>query len=121
MPFYAVAKGNKTGIFTTWSECQKQIKGYSGSVFKKFKTENEAKEFISFTAFIDQRQAGSGSESGDEASAENDDKIYIYTDGACSNNGGKNAKAGFVYLLVKMMIEMFQNELMVAKQIMLLN
>ncbi|KAL7031635.1 hypothetical protein ACKWTF_007079 [Chironomus riparius] len=44
--FYAVAKGKSPGIFKTWPECQQQVKGFSGAVFKKFKTLNEAENFI---------------------------------------------------------------------------
>ncbi|SHK24558.1 ribonuclease H1 domain-containing protein [Paramaledivibacter caminithermalis] len=43
---YAVRKGEKTGIFNSWAECEKQVKGYSGAEFKKFKTEKEALEYI---------------------------------------------------------------------------
>jgi hypothetical protein len=28
--FYAVLKGHKVGIFTTWAACQSSTKGYSG-------------------------------------------------------------------------------------------
>lgn len=45
--FYAVARGKQTGIFTTWPECQNQVKGFSGAVYKKFKTKIEADNFIS--------------------------------------------------------------------------
>jgi len=34
--FYAVKIGKKPGIYTSWEECQKQVKGYSGSQFKSF-------------------------------------------------------------------------------------
>lgn len=44
--FYAVARGRQTGIFHTWAECQNQVKGFSGAVFKKFKTNDEAQNFI---------------------------------------------------------------------------
>lgn len=44
--FYAVKKGYQTGIFTTWDECQKQTKGYSGAIFKSFKTKIEAENFL---------------------------------------------------------------------------
>ena len=44
--FYAVKKGVKPGIYETWSECQKQINGYSGAEYKSFATYNEAMEFI---------------------------------------------------------------------------
>lgn len=46
MSFYAVKKGFKPGIYTTWEECKKQTNGYSNAIFKKFKTEQEAKDFI---------------------------------------------------------------------------
>jgi len=36
--FYVVWKGRKTGIFTTWDDCQKQIKGLEGGIYKSFKT-----------------------------------------------------------------------------------
>jgi viroplasmin and RNaseH domain-containing protein len=42
MSYYAVAKGKQPGIFKTWSECESQVKGFSGAVYKKFKTETEA-------------------------------------------------------------------------------
>ncbi len=35
--YYAVRKGRQTGIFENWNECQKQIIGFSGAEFKKFK------------------------------------------------------------------------------------
>ena len=36
--FYAVKIGKTPGIYETWSECQKQISGYSGAVYKGFAT-----------------------------------------------------------------------------------
>lgn len=44
--YYAVKKGRKRGIYSTWSECEAQVKGYSGAVFKKFSTYEEALKFI---------------------------------------------------------------------------
>lgn len=46
MSYYAVAKGNTSGIFRTWTECETQVKGFSGAVYKKFKTETEAQQFM---------------------------------------------------------------------------
>ncbi|BAY29709.1 hypothetical protein NIES2107_15530 [Nostoc carneum NIES-2107] len=40
--YYAVLHGRETGIFTSWAECEKQIKGFSGAVYKSFKTRGEA-------------------------------------------------------------------------------
>lgn len=45
--YYAVAKGRVTGVFETWEECEQQVKGVSGPVFKKFKTREEANAFVS--------------------------------------------------------------------------
>lgn len=44
--FYAVKKGYKTGVFTSWSECLKNVSGYSGAIYKSFKTKEEAENFI---------------------------------------------------------------------------
>ena len=44
--FYAVARGRKSGIFKTWKEAQKQVKGYSFARYKKFSNEKEAQTFI---------------------------------------------------------------------------
>lgn len=44
--FYAVKKGRKTGIFYNWDDCKNQIDGFSGSIYKSFKTEKEAREFL---------------------------------------------------------------------------
>uniref|UniRef100_A0A336MY29 Ribonuclease H n=1 Tax=Culicoides sonorensis TaxID=179676 RepID=A0A336MY29_CULSO len=65
MPFYAVANGKIPGIYKTWTECENQVKGFSGAKYKKvtfsftfqkcgviikdyfqFNTESEAKSFI---------------------------------------------------------------------------
>jgi ATP-dependent DNA helicase PIF1 len=46
MSFYAVARGNNTGIVNTWDECKVQIDGYKGAVFKKFDTKEDAEKFI---------------------------------------------------------------------------
>ena len=44
--FYAVKEGRKIGVYKTWSECEGQVKGYSGAVYKKFTNLEEAENFI---------------------------------------------------------------------------
>lgn len=44
--FYAVKKGLTPGIYTSWADCQAQINGFSGAIFKGFDTLEEAKNFI---------------------------------------------------------------------------
>lgn len=46
MPFYSVARGRQTGVFTSWPDCQAQVKGFSGPIFKKFNTKFEAEEHV---------------------------------------------------------------------------
>ncbi|MGH2065600.1 viroplasmin family protein, partial [Aerococcus sp. L_4] len=44
--FYAVKKGKIPGIYKTWPECQKQVKGFSGAVYKSFASLEEAEAFM---------------------------------------------------------------------------
>ena len=46
MKYYAVKKGMQPGIYNSWAECEKQVKGFSGAVYKSFSTLEEAKAFI---------------------------------------------------------------------------
>ncbi|KAJ9099965.1 hypothetical protein QFC21_003973 [Naganishia friedmannii] len=48
---YAVKKGFKRGVYTTWEECKANVQGYlgrggSGPIFKKFPTEEEATAWL---------------------------------------------------------------------------
>ena len=44
--YYAVRVGKSTGVFFTWEECQKQVIGYPGAVYKSFTTIEEAEKFV---------------------------------------------------------------------------
>jgi ribonuclease HI len=84
MPFYAVANGKNIGIFSSWDECNNSVKAYKNAVYKKFDKREQAEEFIQLNQqnFVIEKI---------------DDFIpdyYVYTDGACSNNGKENAEAG---------------------------
>ncbi len=46
MPFYAVHKGKRRGIYTNWDECKSNIFGVKHPVFKKFDTKEEAEYFL---------------------------------------------------------------------------
>lgn len=46
MKVYAVKRGNKTGVFENWSECQAATKGFSGAEFKSFTTREEAEAYL---------------------------------------------------------------------------
>ncbi|WP_302489584.1 RNase H1/viroplasmin domain-containing protein [uncultured Mitsuokella sp.] len=40
--YYAVAKGNKVGIFQSWAECAAAVKGYSGARYRGFPDSHSA-------------------------------------------------------------------------------
>ncbi len=74
--YYAVAKGRTTGIFTTWDEAKREVTGYKGAVFKKFKTLDEAKAFLAAE--------------GDEVSIERailPGELHAYVDGSYAESG----------------------------------
>jgi viroplasmin and RNaseH domain-containing protein len=45
-PFYAVARGRKTGIFRDWKEMNLSVQGFNQAKFRKFETEEEARAFL---------------------------------------------------------------------------
>ncbi|WP_314060568.1 ribonuclease H family protein [uncultured Vagococcus sp.] len=50
---YAVKEGRVPGIYSTWSDCQQQVKGFSNARYKSFATEPEA------TAYLDEENSSS--------------------------------------------------------------
>lgn len=44
--YYAVRKGHRPGIYTTWPEAQKQVSGYSNAEFKSFPSKEEAENYL---------------------------------------------------------------------------
>jgi Predicted double-stranded RNA/RNA-DNA hybrid binding protein len=40
--YYVVWKGRKPGIFTSWAECEKQVKGFAAAQYKSFDSLKEA-------------------------------------------------------------------------------
>jgi ribonuclease HI len=76
--YYSVFKGFNPGIYESWKDCEKEVKGFKGAIYKKFKTKNEALEFLNLDLIKD----------------ENNDIIKVYTDGSCINNGKEGSKGG---------------------------
>lgn len=48
--FYVVWKGVNPGVYTSWTECQLQIKNYKGALFKSFDTREEAEQALASPA-----------------------------------------------------------------------
>lgn len=45
--FYGVKKGKVPGVYSSWSECQDNVKGFPGAEYKSFSSEDEAKKYVS--------------------------------------------------------------------------
>lgn len=82
MKYYAVYRG-KSGaskIYTSWDECKKDVYGFKGAIYKSFKTEREAIEFI----FLNSQ--GRVVENTKDKESENG--VVIYVDGSFSVDKG---------------------------------
>lgn len=83
--YYAVKEGASRGIFRTWEECKASVSGYSGAVYKSFKTEAEALAYLG-TEFIAKNVCKS------------EDCVKIYVDGSYNSATGEFSY-GMVVLL----------------------
>lgn len=84
--FYVVWRGITPGVYSSWNECEKQVKGFDGARFKSFKTREEAEnalesgpEKIQRMSAIERNRNKSNPPSGST----------IAVDAACSGNPGK--------------------------------
>lgn len=102
MVYYAVANGRTIGIFLHWNECNISVKGYKNALYKKFDTKEEADNFIKANEknIDDINNKCKNQHHNNIITTTKDNDIifnsdyYVYTDGACSNNGRDNALAG---------------------------
>lgn len=90
--YYAVKIGKRPGIYRSWDRCQEQIKGYSGSVFKKFDNKKDAEEWKEGRV-VDTYDKDLGRSLRD-VSLSRKEKLHVYTDGSCPNNGRKDSVGG---------------------------
>ena len=90
MPFYAVHKGKRRGIYTDWNECKQNIFGVRHPIFKKFNTKEEAEYFLihGFGTKTNQSMLDTLGKSNDTPSAGDNAKI----DG--NNETDKNGESG---------------------------
>jgi ribonuclease HI len=85
--YYVVWKGRKAGIFTTWAECEQQVKGFVAAEYKSFGSLKEAE-----TAFRSGYEAykGKPSSMGKWKEASVQPVIpSLCVDAACSGSPGK--------------------------------
>ncbi|KZT23896.1 ribonuclease H-like protein [Neolentinus lepideus HHB14362 ss-1] len=116
--FYAVRVGRKPGVYTTClrecacrTECEGQIKGFTGAQHHKFKTQAEAEAYVKGVStvgssgkpytkpesvMVSQKPRVTDLLQTPVHSVEEDEEGWdvIYTDGACRGNGKDRAVAG---------------------------
>lgn len=86
--FYVVWKGKQPGIYSSWPECQTQIKGFAGAQYKGFESRSEAEK-----AFKDSPYSHIGTGTKKKSSPRFNPKNNIIipsisVDAACSGNPG---------------------------------
>lgn len=91
--YYAVFKGRKTGIFSTWQECEEQVTGFSGALYKSIKTRSEAEEALELegqTSFFPEELERKKRKSAGTSSLSTNEIIMdsVCVDAACSGNPG---------------------------------
>lgn len=91
--FYVVWEGVTPGVYTSWTDCQLQIKGYDGAKFKSFDNREEAERALTMSpyAYIGKNakkkaESASGLGSGVLPASVIDNSLAV--DAACSGNPG---------------------------------
>lgn len=87
--YYAVKRGKKEGIYTSWSECKKQVDGFSNAIYKSFSTYDEAKAFIGLK---------SGNESLNNVKREQESDVIAYIDGSYDDGRKLFSYAGIIFM-----------------------
>jgi ribonuclease HI len=89
--FYVVWKGEKTGVFTSWNVCKRQIEGFEGAQYKSFADLDEAE--TAFTKNYDDYKGKNTKKptltSAEKATYGTPNLESISVDAACSGNPGK--------------------------------
>lgn len=89
--YYVVWKGKTPGVYDNWEECENQIKGHQGAMYKGFATKTEAEQ--AFASSPDQyivRKAPSPAPSPSGAGRGGTSPVLpaLVVDAACSGNPG---------------------------------
>ena len=83
---YVVRRGRQTGLFNTWSECQKQVQGYPGAIFKSFTNLAEAQQWLGGAEINNPKVASISKPTYSAVTNDEAPDYIIYTDGSCLRN-----------------------------------
>jgi ribonuclease HI len=88
--YYVVWEGNEPGIYSSWTECQLQIKGYPNARYKSFASLEEAQEAFSDSPQSHLRPKGKKKTTSPPSSFKEEiEWKSLSVDAACSGNPGK--------------------------------
>ncbi|XP_044742587.1 ribonuclease H1 [Chrysoperla carnea] len=90
MPYYAVAKGKRRGIFETWAECQESIKGVAHAKFKKFDSYAAAEEFVNMYNGKEIKSVTMQELASPEVKVESDEDLETYHDAFLTDDMNDN-------------------------------
>ncbi len=94
--YYAVARGRRTGVYTSWfgpQGAQVQVAGFAGARYKGFATLEEARAFVRRGG----PNAGSAASARPAAAlADGLPRVEVYTDGGALNNPGPGGWAAVI-------------------------
>lgn len=98
--YYVVWKGVSPGVYTSWTDCQLQVKGYDGALYKSFDTQEEAEHAFASPAhhYVGNQNSKPKTQNSVKSLPENFDMNCVAVDAACSGNPGPMEYRG-VYLL----------------------
>ena len=97
--YYVVWKGVTPGVYTSWTDCQLQIKDYKGALYKSFETREEAEAALASPAhhYLHPSKEKAPKAAGEPRLPEGFDLNCLAVDAACSGNPGPMEYRG-VYL-----------------------
>lgn len=95
MPYYAVKKGLVPGVYLTWKECEKQVKGIKYASYRKFNTIEEAREFAGVEkSSFEEMEESTAEKNVEDTKIKNSRTYHLWTDG--SSDQSTYASYGFV-------------------------
>ena len=92
--YYCVYLGRNPGIYSSWSECQQQVSKFSGAIYKKFSSLEEAEYFLQSGQIPGPQKKVVPVLSESQKITPNPNILYIYTDGSCPGNGKYGCQGG---------------------------
>lgn len=76
MKYYAVRNGHKSGVYNNWSDCESQVKGYSGNQYKSFNSRAEANAYMNSGSNSNSSRSSYGSSSSSSGSGSRSRSSY---------------------------------------------